>query len=758
MLNTHLTPAELDASSPPLPPGGLWAADGPVPLQGVRLSGTVDGIVGSWRITQRYRNDRNHPIEAVYTFPLPDHVAVTALTARLGDREVVGELADRGRARADYAAALAEGQRAALVEQERGDVFTAQLGNLAAGEEAEITLELAGRLGLEADEATLRVPLVVAERYLPGTATGTRYGTGVGPDTDRVPDGSRITPPRVAGPTGVELEVAIRINAAGLLSGPPRTGPGIEVSETEQGWELRNAPGTDLNADLVARFGLRPQQARALLAADHDDPGQGTWQAVVTPPEGARDQVGPRRLVLALDRSGSMSGWKMVAARRAAARIVDSLGSADSFAVLGFDHTVERAGEGMTTATDHERFAAVRWLSALEARGGTELREPLLQAADLLEGADGERVLVLVTDGQVGNEAELLSVIAERLAGVRIYCLGIDQAVNAAFLRRLAAVGGGRCDLVESEAELDEVLTRLHRRIAAPIARGLTVAIEGVTLERAATVPRLADLFPAGPTVLSGRWHGTGTPAPDAVSVTVLAETDDGVVEWPAEVGTPAAGPADVLRNGWARARMQELQDRWDADRSAIQPEEITEFSLAHGILSPFTAWLAVGPGGVTEAMQQVVQPVAQPAGWAAAPMLAGPDQAPAMFSRACEPRVTGTRRTGALFADRAAPAAAPPAAAPPAAAPMADGQSGQGMPALDLTPFGARLAELVQYWDELSVWVRRRAQAELVSDLESVGAPAELVQAVAGLPERADEVRRLWREITGAELPDADR
>ncbi|TDO89956.1 VIT and vWA domain-containing protein [Enemella evansiae] len=751
---SQLTPAELAASTPPLPPGGLWAPEGgPLPLQSVRLTGTVDGILGSWRITQTFRNDRDHPIEAVYTFPLPDHVAVTAMTARLGDRDVDARLAERGQARADYAAALAEGQRAALVEQERGDVFTAQLGNLAAGEEATITLELAGRLAMEAAEAALRIPLVVAERYLPGTDAGTRHGTGVGPDTDRVPDGSRITPPRIAGRTGVDLAVSVRINAVGLLDGPPRTGPGIEVLDTDQGWELRNAPGIDLNADLVARFGVRPQRVRALLTADHDDPDQGTWQAVVTPPEGARDETGPRRLVLALDRSGSMSGWKMVAARRAAARIIDSLGGADSFAVLGFDHTVERPGEGLTAATDHERFAAVRWLSALEARGGTELREPLLQAADLLAGTDGERVLVLVTDGQVGNEAELLSVIAQRLTGVRIYCLGIDQAVNAAFLRRLAAVGGGRCDLVESEAELDEVLTRLHRRIAAPLARGLTVAIEGVTLKRDATVPRLADLFPAGPAVLSGRWHASGEPELGAVSVTVLAETDEGIAEWPAEVGQPIAESTDVLRNSWARARMQELQDRRDADPGSIGADEITEFSLAHGILSPFTAWLAVGPGGVTEAAQQVVQPVAQPAGWAAAPMLAGPDQAPVMFSRACEPRVTGTRRTGALFADRAAPAAAPPAAAP-----MAAGQSGQGMPALDLTPFGARLAELVQHWHELSVWVRRRAQAELVSDLESVGAPAELVQAVAGLPERAEEVRRLWREITGAELPDAGR
>lgn len=735
----HLTPAELAACTPELPPGGLLAPDGPLPLQSVRITGTVAGIVGSWRITQTFHNDRDRPIEAVYTFPLPDHLAVTALTARLGDREVTGRLSERGQAREEYASALAEGRRAALVEQERGDVFTAQLGNLGAHEQASISLELAGRLALEAGEATLRLPLVVAERYLPGTPTGTGYGSGTGPDTDRVPDGSRITPPRMAGPTGVALEVSVTIDPAGLLTGPPRTGPGLAVTGTANGWLLHNTPGTDLDADLVARFGVRPGRARALFTTDRDDPGQGTWQAVVTPPEGAEAGTPPRRVVLALDRSGSMDGWKMVAARRAAARIVDSLAARDSFAVLGFDHLVERFGDGLSTAGDHQRYAAVRWLSALEARGGTELRQPLVDAAELLAGNDDqERVLVLITDGQVGNEADLLSVIADRLPGVRIYCLGIDRAVNAPFLRRLAAVGGGRCDLVESEEELDRVLVGLHRRIAAPVARGLTVALEGVELDRHATTPRLTDLFPAGPAVLSGRWRGSAEPG--TAALTVYAETDDGIAEWPAEhlAITPVAEGPDVLRNTWARARMQELQDRRDSDPDAIQPDVITEFSLAHQVLSPFTAWLAVGPGGITEGALPVVQPVARPAGWTA-PMLAGPTPMRA-------------RSAGPLHQ---AVASAAPMAPMAATAAFADSGPAAVLPETELAPFGVRIATLLRRWPEWSEGTRSRVRAELVSDLESVEAPAELIRAVAGLPGGSDELVRLWRELTGEGLPE---
>ena len=204
-----------------------------------------------------------------------------------------------------------------------------------------------------------------------------------------------------------------------------------------------------------------------------------------------------------------------MAARRAMARMIDTLNDADRFCVIAFDSVIESPPglvAGFTEATDRNRFRAVEYLSGLGARGGTEMAGPLGRAAALLGEVSPEerdRVLVLVTDGQIGNEDQILEVLGRKLKGIRVFTLGIDQAVNEAFLRRLAERGGGACELVESEQRLDEVMQSVHRRIGAPLLTGLFLEGEGLAIEPGEVVPRrLPDLFSGSPLLILGRYRG----------------------------------------------------------------------------------------------------------------------------------------------------------------------------------------------------------------------------------------------------------
>jgi Ca-activated chloride channel family protein len=315
-----------------------------------------------------------------------------------------------------------------------------------------------------------------------------------------------------------------------------------------------------------------------------------------------------------------MGGWKVVAARRAAARIVDTLTDVDRFVVLGFDHEIEhpaRLGAGLAAATDQNRFAAVEFLAGLEARGGTELHRPVEQAAAILAGTPphGSRnaVLVLVTDGQIGQEDAVLRSLRPYLQSVRIFTVGIDRAVNAGFLNRLADAGGGRCELVESEDALDDALDRIHRAVATPIIEDIVVTLQGAELVHGATTPaRRADCYAGAPCMIGGRYRG-GRPS----AIRLTGRHPDGS-PWTRTVGpTPVDNPA--LRTVWARAQIRTLEDRYAVAPGEALAKEITATSLAHGVLSRFTAFVAVDPSDPTGSTspRPVVQPVESPDGWA---------------------------------------------------------------------------------------------------------------------------------------------
>ncbi|MFI7542555.1 VIT domain-containing protein [Actinoplanes sp. NPDC049599] len=611
---TPMDPAELGRVRV-LPDAGLGALHtdrGNLPLDRLDVRAAITGLVARTTVTAEYVNAHDTPLEATYIFPLPDRAAVTGMTMTADGRTVEAELQERARARQQYDEAIAAGRRASIAEEERPDVFTMRVGNILPGERVTITLSLVGPLPWEDGAATFRFPLVVAPRYVPGVPLpGPAVGSGQAQDTDAVPDASRITPPVLLPgfPNPLRLSVGVELDPAGLALGEVRSSL---HTVTGEGGRVEIAPGERADRDFILRLPYAGDGSGAVAVPDPTAAGdEGTYQLVLVPPEDAAAAARPKDVVLLLDRSGSMGGWKMVAARRAAARVVDTLTTADRFAVLTFDHQVDRPeglGNGLSEATDRNRFRAVEHLSRADARGGTELLVPLRDGLGLLAGSGArDRVLVLVTDGQVGNEDQILAEITPLIGATRLHTVGIDRAVNVGFLGRLAALGAGRCELVESEDRLDEAMARIHRRIAAPVLTDVTVTAAGFAVEPAA--PR--TVFPGVPLVVSGRYTGAATG-----TLTVRGRTADDD-EFTREVPVrDSAEPAVTAQ--WARARLRELEDRYLTGQHELEPA-IVATSLRYGVLCRFTAYVAVDSRVVAEGgeVRRVTQPVESPSGWA---------------------------------------------------------------------------------------------------------------------------------------------
>ncbi|ORW93863.1 hypothetical protein AWB92_11990 [Mycobacterium sp. IEC1808] len=619
---TSMADAETDRVAAPDDEAGLGALSterGNLPLERIDVRAEITGLTSRVELTQDFVNSFDVPLEASYVFPVPDRGAVTGMRMTADGRVVDAELRERGAARQAYDDAIASGRRASIAEEERPDVFTMRVGNILPGERISVALTLVIPLAYADGDATFRFPLVVAPRYIPGRALADiAVGDGHADDTDAVPDASRITPPVLLPgfPHPVPLSIEVGIDPAGLALSEVRSS--LHAVSTDNG-RIRVHPGERANRDFVLRLRYGAEDITDSLVLVPDSEGdEGTYQLTVLPPA-ASAPPRPRDVVLVLDRSGSMAGWKMVAARRAAARIVDTLTAEDRFAVLTFDDRTDRpAGlpDGLVEASERRRYRAVEHLTRVDARGGTEMVAPLRQGLALLGGSrNGEArdaVVILVTDGQVGNEDQLLYELSGDLQQVRVHAVGIDQAVNAGFLWRLASVGGGRCELVESEDRLDEAMDAIHRRICAPLACSLSLCAEGLAIiEGTASPARLPDLFPGVPLVVSGRYRGSASG-----SLTLRGTTGEGG-DWSVTVaGRRLAAPAVTAQ--WARAHLRDLEDRYAAGATPDLEKRIIKTSLRFGVLCRFTAFVAVDSRVVAdgEVPHRVMQPVEVPAGW----------------------------------------------------------------------------------------------------------------------------------------------
>ncbi len=665
--------------------GALRTERGCLPLTALEVRANICGLHSHTVVRQTFHNAFREAIEATYIFPLPDRAAVTSFRMQVADRVIESELRERQEARREYDEAIAAGHRASIAEEERSGTFSLRVGNLPPGETISVELSFCGPLAVAHGEAEFRFPLVVAPRYVPGQALdGLPVGLGAGHDTDQAPDASRVTPPVLLPgfPNPVRLSLEVDFDPTGLNATVERLAQSLSSSlhsvvvDDLAGLKVRLQPGERLNRDFILRFAAAGHAAQSLLSftpAQQARPG--TFAFTLAPPaELAERTPPPRDVVFVLDRSGSMDGWKMVAARRAVGRLLDTLLEHDRFSVLAFDNCLEfspQTQQRLAAAGNRERWRTIEWLAGLEARGGTEMGPALHEAVKLLAASDEprERVIILITDGQVAGEDSLLKTLAATAGGrpPRIYTVGIDQAVNAGFLRRLAELSRGACELVESEERLDAVMDHLHRLTSAPVLRDVRLEPIGWQWQDDTLVPSGAfDVFVDRPVTVFGRHVASAGDL--RLRVTGL---DSAGRPWRQEVcGAATAG--ELLTNLWGRAHVRELEDRYASGLGADSEQlskQIVAVSLEAHVLSRFTAYVAVDRSQVVNAggkPREILQPVERPAGWELADTL---DSACSLVSIDAKAAPLLRRRTisrfakgGSVFASHRGSAASPPA------------------------------------------------------------------------------------------------
>ncbi|MEX0605794.1 MAG: marine proteobacterial sortase target protein [Marinobacter sp.] len=582
----------------------------------------VGGLIADTRLVQSFENSSQQWQEGVYVFPLPEQASVYSLKMTAGERVIIGKIQPRDEARRQYEQAKQEGRQAAKIEQQRPNLFTTRLANIPPGETVSIELRYQQAVRYQSGEFELRLPTTLTPRYIPGEViaetvglTGWQGGWAV--PTNAVPDADAISPftvlPQDIDSTSHVAHVELTLNA-GLPIGAV-TSPSHGLHNTWDGNTVVVVPKAGailMDRDLVVRWA--PVRGQAPLAAVFHETWQGEdyLMTMLVPGLENTEQL-PRELVFVVDTSGSMAGESIRQARASLLRGLDTLAVDDRFNVIQFNsQTTSLYGEARPASTANLSQAR-RYVRGLKADGGTEMAGALAVALAEQRPEQDHRIrqVVFITDGAVGNEAELFRYIQDHLGQSRLFTVGIGSAPNMHFMREAARFGRGTYTSISDLTAMEQPLAELFGKMQSPV---LTDIVTDWTADTDAEVlpSRPGDLFQGEPMVQVVRGQ---SPSGD---LSVSGRLPDSSA-WQQRLPLTETAPAKGLHRHWARAKINQLMDQ---SLSGYINEEnksrVIQLALKHQLVTRYTSFIAVDKSPVRPADMPVATdhvPTLLPAG-----------------------------------------------------------------------------------------------------------------------------------------------
>ncbi len=623
------------AGNQPVTEGALqiMGKDGPVgfcPLKHTDVKAEISGFLARVEVTQEFWNPSKQKIEAVYVFPLSQRSAVDDMTLQVGDRTVRGIIKRREEAQAIYEAARAAGHVAALLDQERPNIFTQSVANIMPGETVKVTIRYVEFLKYEDGAYEFSFPMVVGPRYIPGSMAIGQQGGGWAPDTNQVPDASRITPP-VAGVhtastrAGHDLSLEVALDAGVPIQDFRSTSHAILWDRTSASSAVIRLKQQAVipNKDFILRYDVSGGRIEDAVLTHKTPAGKsslrstGFFTLILQPPDRIPEsEITPKEIVFVLDTSGSMSGFPIEKAKEAMKLALDGLHSEDTFNLITFAGDTQILFPEPVPATPKNLALAQEFLAGRSGSGGTEMMKAIRAALDPSDSQDHLRVVCFMTDGYVGNDMEIIAEV-QKHPNARVFSFGIGQSVNRFLLDKMAEVSRGEVEYVGLNDDGSAAARRFHERVRTPLLTDLSIDWNGIPV--ADIYPaRLPDLFSAKPVIVTGRY---GVPSRGVIRLKGRRAGEDFVRE--IRLDLPASESRhDVLASLWARQKIDDLMAR---DYAGIQQgtarkdvkEEITQLGLDFHLMTQFTSFVAVEEMTVTEDGQpRLIQvPVEMPEG-----------------------------------------------------------------------------------------------------------------------------------------------
>lgn len=552
-----------------------------LPLKSTKVSADISGFGARVSVVQNFTNSGKEPIEAIYTFPMPADAAVDHMTMTIGNRVIEGVIKRREEARLIYEAAKNQGKAAALLDQERPNIFTQSVANIMPGSDVKIEISYVQLMKYEDGEFEFNFPMVVGPRFL-GNA----------------PDPNKIAPPIVPkGRSGQNISLDININAGAPITGMKSVLHQISVNDRGQGQARVSLRRKDEipNKDFILRYSVATNTVQSAFIGKYDPLKGGYFSLILLPPKApAQQQIAPKEVIFVVDQSGSQSGFPIEKSKELTLKLIKTLKPGDTFNVLGFANGVNPLWTSPKANTRENQAEATNFVSKLQANGGTQLRAAVEAALTPAPDPNRIRLVVFNTDGFVGDEAQILASIRKYRGNTRMFTFGIGNGVNRYLIDSMSEEGRGDSEVVTLAEQADPAVERFIRRTENPILTNVSVKVDGI--ETSDMLPAaLPDVFSEKPIVVFGRYT-----APGAGKITVTGTMAGQPWSKTLDVTFPSDRPgAESIPTLWARRQVDHLERAYQlGSRFAENPQEgqakIVDLALEYGIMTQYTSFVAV--------------------------------------------------------------------------------------------------------------------------------------------------------------------
>ena len=562
----------------------------------------LSGDLARVRVTQTFENPLQTPIHARYLFPLNKNAAVFGLTMKVGNELIKATIKEKAVAKKIFTQAKQAGKAAALLTQQRPNMFTQRIANLLPNLPIEVIIEYTEALTRVDDAYELVVPLVVGPRYNPSS----NLIKGLVVDQlQQLP-----SQPSVIGvdlPSHIKAErVSIKVNltSANGFSNIASATHDIDINAPDASRRAVTLTRTEEipNRDFVLRYRLGNDANTTAGLLGYADERGGFFSMLLEPPTNwLEESVTPREMVFLLDCSGSMNGTPLNASKRFMESALQNLRPTDTFRIIRFSDRATEFSSKPLIASPTNIATGIRYTKGLRGSGGTVMSSGIQQALSVPKTDDVVRNVVFLTDGYIGNEIDILRLVATQLGDARLYALGVGTSVNRYLLDELGRVGRGFVRYLDPTKAIDQQADALAARLQTPLLTDITV--DWGQLQPTSLNPQaIPDLYAGDSVRVQGRYADPGQ-----YRIVVNGYSGGNRVVLPLDVDLPAPNSVAVDTGTaipliWARGAIKDAMHQLSVPQHVRADQQtddffrslVTELGLEYSLVTRWTSFVAV--------------------------------------------------------------------------------------------------------------------------------------------------------------------